>query len=121
MSTIQKTNLFEQIAEASQESFHTLWENACVKIERIVSRGHSSPEEFWYDQAWDEWVLLLKGSAGLAFEGRQEVFLAPGDCLLIPAGVKHRVAWTDAGAETIWLAVHVYGDKAAPPNCNHHK
>jgi hypothetical protein len=35
-----------------------------------------------------------------------EVRLGPGDWLLIPAHQKHRVAWTDPEAETVWLAVH---------------
>jgi cupin 2 domain-containing protein len=113
MNKIQTTNLFENIPASSQEWFQTLLEKGCVKIERIVSRGHCSPEDFWYDQDWDEWVLLLRGSAGLAFEGRSEVRLGPGDCLLIPAGVRHRVAWTDAQSNTIWLAVHAYGGQSA--------
>jgi len=113
MCKIQTTNLFKEIPEAGQELFQTLWQNAQLRIERIVSRGHCSPEGFWYDQAWDEWVLLLKGSAGLSIEGQaEEVALTPGDCLLLPSGVKHRVAWTDKNETTIWLAVHVMKDEA---------
>ena len=112
MCKIQTTNLFKEIPESSQELFQTLWQNAQFRIERIVSRGHCSPEGFWYDQAWDEWVLLLKGSAGLSIEGQAEVVaLTPGDCLLLPSGVKHRVAWTDKNETTIWLAVHVMKDE----------
>lgn len=116
MDKIQATNLFENLPASRQESFQTLLEKGHVKIERIVSRGHRSPEDFWYDQDWDEWVLLLSGSAGLAFQDRPEVRLGPGDCLLIPAGAKHRVAWTDAHSSTIWLAVHVYG--GPPAGCS---
>ena len=34
-----------------------------TKIERIVSRGHASPEDFWYDQEENEWVMVVKGTA----------------------------------------------------------
>ena len=40
-----------------------------LRIERIVSFGHSSPEGFWYDQDQHEWVLPLKGAARLSIEG----------------------------------------------------
>ena len=40
-----------------------------VRIERIVSRGHASPPNFWYDQPQAEWVIVLAGSAAIAFEG----------------------------------------------------
>jgi hypothetical protein len=39
-----------------------------MKIERIISQGQASPPGFWYDQAWNEWVIVLKGSATLQFE-----------------------------------------------------
>ena len=76
------------------------------KIERIVSKGHSSPEGFWYDQKQNEWVLLLKGGAGFLFESADEVIeLKPGDYVNIPAHAKHRVEWTDPNTETVWVAV----------------
>ena len=88
--------LCEQIATADS-----------VKIERIVSRGHCSPDGFWYDQDRNEWVLLLSGRAGLLLAGDDNIVeLQPGDYLNIPAHVKHRVEWTDPDQPTIWLAVH---------------
>lgn len=106
---VQKQNMYQQIpGSLSSEWFERLFENQHVKIERIVSLGDCSPEGFWYDQQWDEWVLLLAGKAGLAFEEDNSlVQLEPGDHLLIPAHVKHRVAWTAADVKTIWLAVHI--------------
>jgi cupin 2 domain-containing protein len=78
-----------------------------VKVERIVSRGQASAPDFWYDQDWAEWVLVLAGSAGLMIEGESAARnLAPGDYVYLPPHVRHRVAWTDAAQPTIWLAVH---------------
>jgi len=101
------TNLFEDIpAQLPEEISQTLLTATGIRIERIVSRGESSPEGFWYDQPEHEWVLLLAGSAGLEIEGGEHVrTLNPGDFLLLPAHRKHRVAWTESDAETIWLAV----------------
>lgn len=77
-----------------------------VRIERIISYGHSSAEDFWYDQGENEWVLVLSGSACLLFEGSDEpVILRSGDWVDIPAHTKHRVEWTHPDEKTIWLAV----------------
>lgn len=112
MKKIRKNNLFDGIpASLDQEWFQTLFSNANVKIERIVSKGHRSPPGFWYDQEWDEWVVLIKGSATLQFEeDGDEMELGPGDTVLIPSGIRHRVSRTDHEAETVWLAVHIHGN-----------
>jgi len=101
-------SLFNGIpSELPDELFETLCSAENVKIERIVSKGHASPEGFWYDQDKDEFVLILKGSAGLRIEGNHDiVVLGAGDYINIEAHVKHRVEWTDTKGETIWLAVH---------------
>lgn len=89
------------------ESFETLLESDFVRIERIVSNGQVTPEGEWYDQVRDEWVLVLAGSADLLFDGAQgPQRLVAGDYTLIPAGCRHRVAWTDPAVKTVWLAVH---------------
>lgn len=78
-----------------------------LRLERIVSRGHATPEGEWYDQSTHEWVLLVSGSAGLRFEGDDRVhILMPGDYLDIPAGCRHRVEWTHPTTDTVWLALH---------------
>lgn len=79
-----------------------------MRIERIISHGHASPEGFWYDQPLNEWVILLKGVARLQFEDGM-VEMKPGDYVNIPAHKNHRVDWTTPEELTIWLAVH-YGD-----------
>lgn len=103
-------NLFADFpANLPEELFETLVSSPDVRIERIVSHGHASPEDFWYDQDTDEWVLLLSGAARLQFENSDTpVEMAPGQYVLIPAHTRHRVAWTDPTQPTIWLAVH-YG------------
>ncbi len=101
-------NIFKNIpAVLPEELIDIISSKNNVKIERIVSRGHSSPDTFWYDQQQDEYVILLKGKAGLLFQDRAEVVvLGPGDYVNIPANVKHRVEWTSREEETVWLAVH---------------
>jgi len=103
-----KETLFEGIpAELPKEIFDTICATEGVKIERIVSRGHASPEGFWYDQEKNEFVLVVRGSAGLKLENEDDiVVLKTGDYLNIDAHVKHRVEWTDSTCETVWLAVH---------------
>jgi len=82
-----------------------------VKVERIVSLGHSSPDNEWYDQEENEWVILVKGSAGLLFEGNEEVnVLESGDYINIPSHTRHRVEWTDPDTETVWLVIHYKGE-----------
>jgi cupin 2 domain-containing protein len=93
-----------------EELTTVLQEGHGVRIERIVSTGHRSPDGFWYDQDQAEWVLVLKGAARLQFEGRL-LEMRPGDFVSIPAHQKHRVAWTTPDEPTIWLAVH-YGEKS---------
>jgi cupin 2 domain-containing protein len=93
--------------ELPEEIVVTICSNDNVTIERIVSRGHASPEGFWYDQEKDEFVLVVKGRAGLRFANEDDlVILKAGDYLTIGAHVRHRVEWTDPTCETIWLAVH---------------
>ena len=89
----------------SAETFDTLFETPQVRIERIVSDGHASPADFWYDQAQTEWVMVVQGEAVIAFaDGRRQAMRA-GDWLTIPAHCHHRVEST--GPATVWLAVHV--------------
>ena len=101
------SNLFANIPETlGDEFFETLASSGDTRIERIVSRGHASPESGWYDQSENEFVVLLKGAARLEFDDGTAKDLSPGDWLDIPARCRHRVAWTDPNEETVWLAVH---------------
>lgn len=100
-------NLYTGIPSAlPEELIATIGGNDKVTIERIVSRGHATPEGQWYDQSRDEWVVVIRGAARLTFEDGTEETLLLGDYLLIPAHRRHRVSWSDPEVETIWLAVH---------------
>lgn len=101
-------NVFADVpAQLPDELFEDLLRTPAVRIERIVSRGHNSPEGFWYDQDRNEWVIVLKGRARLRFDGRADAIeMRAGDYINIPAHTSHRVEWTDPAADTVWLAVH---------------
>ncbi|MHB1453044.1 MAG: cupin domain-containing protein [Saccharofermentanales bacterium] len=101
-------NLYQGIPDKFDgEVAETLLEDSDVRIERIISRGHSSPPGFWYEQDEEEWVLLLKGCAVLEFTGGRTAALREGDSILIHAGERHRVASTTAEPACVWLCVFV--------------
>ncbi len=102
-------NLFAQrLYQTDDEYFEPLLERKGIKLERILSRGHSTPEGEWYDQTQDEWVMVVRGAAQLCIEGRDElVNMQAGDYILLPAHCRHRVEWTSPEEETVWLALHL--------------
>ena len=101
------SNLLTNLPDAfAGEVFTDLVNHRACRIERIVSRGQTTPVEQPYIQSHDEWVMVLAGAARIMVAG-QETSLQSGDHLLIPAGVAHRVTFTDPGQPTIWLAVHI--------------
>ncbi|MDX1757077.1 MAG: cupin domain-containing protein [Marinobacter sp.] len=87
------------------ERFDEILHTSTVRIERIVSKGHRSPETGWYDQDENEWVLVLQGSGVLTFDDGSSCRLSAGDYINIPAHRKHKVSWTDPAELTFWLAV----------------
>jgi len=100
-------NFFKQIpADLPEELFDTILSSDSFRLERIISKGHATPKGQWYNQQDNEWVMLLKGSAGLRIEGQDIITMQQGDFILLPAGLKHRVEWTAPDTETIWLALH---------------
>jgi len=103
------TNIFDNLPEAKipDEISDMLCQGQSFSLKRIISTGHTAPEEGWFDQAENEWVILLKGNAKIAFENSsQEVTLLPGDYLFIPARTKHKVTFTTPNEATVWLALH---------------
>ncbi len=101
-------NFFEHLpTPAETEDFTTLFARPDIRIERIISQGHTTEAATPYDQDHDEWVLLLRGAAKLWIDGAGERDLRPGDYLMIPAHQRHAVTWTTDQEPTIWLAIHV--------------
>ena len=100
-------NLFQDLPNSlPEELIEVLAEFTSVRIERIISTGQKSPEDFWYDQDEHEWVVVLKGEAKLLFEDSSSpVHMKSGDHILISAHQKHRVEWTTPEEPTVWLAV----------------
>jgi cupin 2 domain-containing protein len=103
---------FGRIAEGpspvpGEERFLTLLAGGGAQVVRIASLGRADPPGEWYDQAGDEFVLLLAGAARLGFADGTEHAISPGEWVVIPARCRHRVAWTDPERETLWLALHL--------------
>ena len=100
-------NLFANIpAVLKEELMQELAAGEGVRIERIVSRGHTAPAEGWFDQAQREWVVLLRGRAVITYPDKPDLTLGPGDYVSIAPHERHRVAWTTPDEDTVWLAVH---------------
>jgi cupin 2 domain-containing protein len=100
-------NIFDAVpANLDKELFQQLIASNGVTIERIISKGHTSPMSGWYDQEKSEWVMVLTGEAVLSFDDGTSSRLKAGDYINIEAHKKHRVEWTSPDVETIWLAVH---------------
>ncbi|MBK8896232.1 MAG: cupin domain-containing protein [Candidatus Competibacteraceae bacterium] len=107
-------NLFAGIpATLASEQFDELLHTESCRLERIVSSGQATPAGEWYDQAWDEWVVLLQGQAALLFAGEDAPrLLNPGDYVYIPAHYRHRVEQTSETPPAVWLALHLAGSDA---------
>ena len=98
-------NIFSEIPEdLPEELIETIFSFTNIRIERIVSDGHCSPKDFWYDQDENEWIVVLQGSAEIVFVDRI-ITMKIGDYLNIPAHEKHRVGKTSSDEKTIWLAI----------------
>ena len=99
-------NIFNSIPDNFEnEVFEELLSAENIRIERIISKGHISPADGWYDQIENEWVVVLQGSGSVLFENDSEIVLKKGDYLHIPSHVRHKVSWTDPDNPTVWLAV----------------
>jgi cupin 2 domain-containing protein len=87
-------------APATGEHVERLVDRDGVAIDHIVSGELEAPVS--YDQAEHEWVVLLSGTARLRVAD-EDVTLAGGDWLFLPAGLEHELVETSPGAS--WLAV----------------
>lgn len=108
MARVKAGHLFSKLeASRVRERFCRLISREGVRLERIVSKGQSTPAGKWLKGMSDEWVIVLKGKAKLAFETKKSLILKPGGHVLIPAGMRHRVEWTPNRTATVWLALHM--------------
>lgn len=99
-------NLLANIPDAiPNEIFQDIVTTDTIRIERILSQGHSSPETGWYDQDENEWVLVLSGYGVIEFENGDTIKLKEGDYLNIKAHQKHKVKSTSPNETTVWLAI----------------
>jgi len=108
-NSLNINNIFQitSLPEKNQtEIFEKILQSPNILIERIISNGQTTPEDQWYDQETDEWVILLQGEAILNYEDGSNLKLTKGDYLLIPNHVKHRVNYTSKNPPCIWLAIH---------------
>ena len=104
---MSQSNIFSDIPQnLPDELFSIILKQNNMHIERIVSKGHTTPVGEWYDQNQNEWILLIQGQARLRLIDDQVIDLNKGDYYFIPAHLKHRVEWTTPEYETIWLAIH---------------
>ena len=95
-------SIFASLPEMLESEFFTeLLLDKDIRIERIVSKGHTSPASGWHDQEDNEWVLVLEGAGEILFEDGRQVTLNQGDFLHIPAHEKHKVVWTAPDRLTI--------------------
>ncbi|MGL4781676.1 MAG: cupin domain-containing protein [Bacteroidales bacterium] len=101
-------NIFDELDKGSTEVVKSLFnashpnENKRIFIERICSNGVTSPTSFYYDQDFDEWILILQGRAILQI-GANKYNLKKGSYMHIERHVKHRVDYTSK--DCIWLTI----------------
>lgn len=101
-------NLFDDLrwTPIAEPRIDALWRTDQLRIGRIVTWGHSTPPGEWCTSDTDEWIVVISGAACVRTAGSdQDVDLGPGDWLLLPAGTRHRVEWTDPDRATMWLAI----------------
>jgi cupin 2 domain-containing protein len=105
---MDKQSLFDLPADLPRddEFLELLAEGPSLRIERIISHGHTTADGQWYDQPQAEWVLLVQGEATLAFDDGSETDLGAGDAVFIEAHRRHRVTRTTVEPPCVWLAVH---------------
>lgn len=105
---IKPDNLFALPANLhTDEVTEILFRNDGVRVERILSTGHASPVDCWYDQDEDEWVAVLQGEAALQWADGSLMEMQAGDWLLIPAHKRHRVERTSIVPPCVWLTIFI--------------
>jgi len=103
---VSVSNIFDfSLESVDAEVFEDIVKSEHVRVERTLSKGHSSPKDGWYDQDENEWVIVLQGNGRLVFDDGTEIELDAGDHVNLSAHKRHRVVWADPDNVTVWLAV----------------
>ena len=97
------------LKDSAHEQFNLLLQRSDIRLEQIVSPPNFRSQ--YFNQADDEWVTLLQGSATLSV-GSEIIELDAGDCLFIPAHTPHRIETTSESPHCIWLALHLPSNMA---------
>jgi len=99
-------NIFNDIpVNLPNEIFNDIITTDQLRIERIVSKGQTSPDTGWYNQSENEWLIVLSGYGVIEFTNGVKTTLKRGDYLNINAHKKHRVIETSSDEATVWLAI----------------
>lgn len=99
-------NIFSNIpSELPNEIFEDIIITEKLRVERIISKGQTSPDIGWYDQNENEWIIVLSGYGVIEYINGAKVILKQGDYLNIKAHEKHRVIETSSDEATVWLAI----------------
>ncbi len=100
------TNIFNNIpSEIPNEIFEDIISTEKLRIERIISKGQTSPDNGWYDQNENEWLIVLSGYGVIEYINGVKVTLKQGGYLNIKAHEQHRVIETSSDEATVWLAI----------------
>lgn len=89
-----------------KENYLDLLKCKQFRLEKIVSKGYSTPQNIWLSEDKNEFILLLKGKAELLFENGNIINLIEGDYFIIPSGTKHKVTKTSRKPICYWLTIH---------------
>jgi hypothetical protein len=105
MAMIPRGRLGDQFdAPAVGERVNLLTESDDLVVEEIVAGRFDIPVDYLQD--FDEWVLLVSGSAVLEVDG-EPLRLVASDWAMLPAGTPHRLVASEPG--TRWLTVSSRG------------
>ena len=101
---------FDNNKALDNEIIDIIYEDRRTRVERIVSMGQVTPDNYIYDQSEDELVTVLKGEAVIFLvDENREFHLYEGDTFMIYAGVRHKVIYTSTPC--IWLCVFSKANK----------
>jgi cupin 2 domain-containing protein len=99
-------NIFSDIpSNLPNEIFDDIIVTDKLRVERILSKGQTSPSSGWHHQSESEWVIVLSGYGVIEYINGDRVTLKQGDYLKINANEKHRVIETSSDETTVWLAI----------------